>query len=55
MVAPWPIHMVQFRDLVAKAASDKTENEAARDAKLQLGDRFMATTEQFVRQNLGQK
>jgi integrase len=45
----------QFRDLRAKAASDKAESETMRDAQLQLGHSSMAMTEQYVRQRRGQK
>ena len=45
----------QFRDLRAKAASDKAESETMRDAQLQLGHSSMAMTEHYVRQRRGQK
>lgn len=45
----------QFRDLRAKAASDKAESETMRDAQLQLRHDSMAMTEQYVRQRRGQK
>ena len=45
----------QFRDLRAKAASDKAESETMRDAQLELGHSSMAMTEQYIRQRRGQK
>ncbi len=45
----------QFRDLRAKAASDKAENSTIRDAQLQLGHSSMAMTEHYVRAKRGQK
>ena len=45
----------QFRDLRAKAASDKAESETMRDAQLQLGHSSMAMTEKYVRLHRWQK
>lgn len=45
----------QFRDLRAKAASDKAESGTMRDAQLQLGHQSMAMTEHYVRAKRGQK
>jgi integrase len=45
----------QYRDLRAKAASDKAESGTIRDAQLQLGHSTMAMTEHYVRARRGQK
>ena len=45
----------QFRDLRAKAATDKAESKTMRDAQLQLGHSSMAMTEHYVRQRRGEK
>jgi integrase len=45
----------QFRDLRAKAASDKSESGSMRDAQLQLGHSSMKMTEHYVRARRGQK
>lgn len=43
------IQNFQFRDLLAKAASDKAESKTMRDAQLQLDHSSMAMTERYVR------
>jgi integrase len=50
-----PILAYQFRDLRAKAGSDKAESGTMRDAQLQLGHKSMAMTEHYVRARRGQK
>jgi integrase len=45
----------QFRDLRAKAASDKTESGDIRQAQRQLGHSTVTTTEGYVRDRLGAK
>lgn len=45
----------QFRDLRAKAASDKTESGDIRQAQQQLGHSTVTTTEGYVRDRLGAK
>ena len=49
------IRAFQFRDLRAKAATDKAENSSMRDAQMQLGHTSMAMTEHYVRKRRGQK
>lgn len=49
------IKAYQFRDLRAKAGSDKAESGDMRDAQLQLGHSSMAMTEHYVRARRGQK
>lgn len=45
----------QFRDLRAKAATDKTERSDIRQAQKQLGHSTVTTTEGYVRNRLGDK
>lgn len=45
----------QFRDLRAKAATDKTERADIRSAQRQLGHSTITTTEGYVRNRLGDK
>jgi integrase len=45
----------QFRDLRAKAASDKTDSDSIHAAQKQLGHTTLAMTEQYVRPKRGQK
>jgi len=45
----------QFRDLRAKAATDKTESGDIRQAQKQLGHTTVATTEGYVRNRIGTK
>lgn len=45
----------QFRDLRAKAGSDKAESDGMREAQKQLGHKTMAMTEHYVRARKGQK
>jgi integrase len=49
------IKAFQFRDLRAKAGSDKAESGDMREAQLQLGHGSMAMTEHYVRARRGQK
>lgn len=45
----------QFRDLRAKAASDKADSMSMREAQQQLGHKSLAMTEHYVRARRGQK
>jgi len=45
----------QFRDLRAKAGTDKAESDGMREAQMQLGHVSMAMTEHYVRSRKGQK
>lgn len=45
----------QFRDLRAKAATDKAEADGMREAQLLAGHSKMAMTEHYVRNRKGQK
>ncbi len=45
----------QYRDLRAKAATDKAENEGMREAQLLAGHSKMSMTEHYVRNRKGQK
>ena len=49
------IQNFQFRDLRAKAATDKAESETMRDAQMQLGHANIAMTEHYLRARRGQK
>lgn len=49
------IEAFQFRDLRAKAGTDKAESHGMRAAQDQLGHESMAMTEHYVRGRLGQK
>jgi integrase len=45
----------QFRDLRAKAATDKTESSDIRDAQKQLGHTTIGMTKHYVRGRRGEK
>jgi integrase len=45
----------QFRDLRAKAGTDKADTSGMRAAQMQLGHESMAMTEHYVRKRKGQK
>ena len=45
----------QFRDLRAKAGTDKADSDGMREAQMQLGHESMAMTEHYVRSRKGQK
>lgn len=47
--------LFQFRDLRAKAGTDKTENSDIREAQKQLGYTSVTMTEHYVRDRIGQK
>lgn len=49
------IEAFQFRDLRAKAGTDKADTGGMREAQMQLGHESMAMTEHYVRGRLGQK
>ncbi len=46
---------LQFRDLHAKAGTDKAESSDARQAQRQLGQRSLTTTEIYLRERKGSK
>jgi integrase len=50
-----PIEAFQFRDLRAKAGTDKADSHGMRAAQEQLGHQNMSMTEHYVRARLGQK
>jgi len=50
-----PFAEFQFRDLRAKAGTDKTDSEGVRAAQGQLGHKSVTTTEIYVRKRRGQK
>ena len=45
----------QFRDLRAKAGTDKADSDGMREAQMQLGHESMTMTEHYVRSRKGQK
>lgn len=47
--------LFQFRDLRAKAATDKTETVSLREAQQQMGHTTVTTTEGYVRNRIGTK
>ncbi|MGA8148288.1 MAG: tyrosine-type recombinase/integrase [Gallionellaceae bacterium] len=49
------IQAFQFRDLRAKAATDKSDSDGMREAQLQLGHETIAMTEHYVRKRKGHK
>ena len=49
------IKAFQFRDLRAKAGTDKADSDGMREAQMQLGHESMKMTEHYVRGRLGQK
>lgn len=49
------IQAFQFRDLRAKAGTDKADTDGMREAQMQLGHESMAMTEHYVRSRKGQK
>jgi integrase len=49
------IEAFQFRDLRAKAGTDKAESSGMREAQMQLGHENMSMTEHYVRSRRGQK
>lgn len=49
------IEAFQFRDLRAKAGTDKAESGGMREAQMQLGHENMSMTEHYIRQRRGQK
>lgn len=49
------INAFQFRDLRAKAGTDKADSHGMREAQMQLGHKNMTMTEHYVRGRLGQK
>lgn len=49
------IRAFQFRDLRAKAGTDKSDSGGMREAQQQLGHKSMAMTEHYVRNRRGQK
>lgn len=49
------IQAFQFRDLRAKAGTDKADTGGMREAQMQLGHESMAMTEHYVRSRKGQK
>lgn len=46
---------IAFRDLRAKAGTDKADSHGMREAQMQLGHKNMTMTEHYVRGRLGQK
>jgi integrase len=50
-----PFAEFQFRDLRAKAGTDKTDATDIRQAQMQLGHATQAMTEHYVRQRKGDK
>ncbi|KGV73915.1 phage integrase family protein [Burkholderia pseudomallei MSHR4299] len=54
-VAGVPFGQFQFRDLRAKAGTDKTDAEDIRQAQRQLGHSSVTMTETYVRQRRGDK
>lgn len=50
-----PIQAFQFRDLRAKAGTDKADSEGMREAQMQLGHTSMKMTEHYVRGRRGEK
>jgi integrase len=49
------IQAFQFRDLRAKAGTDKADSEGMREAQMQLGHCSMKMTEHYVRGRRGEK
>lgn len=49
------IQAFQFRDLRAKAGTDKADSEGMREAQMQLGHNSMKMTEHYVRARRGEK
>lgn len=49
------IKAFQFRDLRAKAGTDKADSEGMREAQMQLGHNSMKMTEHYVRSRRGEK
>ena len=49
------IQAFQFRDLRAKAGTDKADSDGMREAQMQLGHESMVMTEHYVRARKGQK
>ena len=49
------VRMFQFRDLRAKAGTDKADATDMRSAQLQLGHKSLKTTEIYVRRRVGEK
>lgn len=49
------IKAFQFRDLRAKAGTDKADSDGMREAQMQLGHKTMAMTEHYVRSRRGEK